>query len=352
HENLHKVMAMDCLANKGVLDYSHQYREGYSPGSDESAAWVNCYIKSFSTYYGSRTALADVALVFPGQSLLAGVSVFTLDAEKRLHDYLGWAQALTDLHFQWDVLLDDQLRLDRLKRFKVVVLPGAACLSDEAIAALVAYLDGGGRLVISGEAGTRHGIERFLWYRDPKTTLAARIPGVADASPPSGPSHHTACFLCPESPGKTYYEDVADGERLDGRLRIHEAIEHGLAETTAQLETDAPATVGVFAFREQDGAVAVDLVNYDVDPPTDRLTRAKAVGLIVHPPAGKSFSGPRATLVSPDLRVAADSSDVEKPPTPWRYPPVPLDGRLRADGALEITVPPFTVFSTVSAPVR
>jgi hypothetical protein len=84
----------------------------YSPGSDESAAWANCFIKKFSSYYGSRTALADVALVFPGQTVLASVSVFTVDAEKCLYDYLGWAQALTELHFQWDALPDDQLRLE------------------------------------------------------------------------------------------------------------------------------------------------------------------------------------------------------------------------------------------------
>ena len=118
HENLHKVMAMDCLANKGVLDYGHQYLSGYSPGSDESAAWVNCYIRNFSSYYGSRTSAADVGLVFPGQSLLASVSVFTMEPKECLHDYLGWAQALTDLHFQWDVLLDDRLSIDRLARLQ------------------------------------------------------------------------------------------------------------------------------------------------------------------------------------------------------------------------------------------
>ena len=113
-------------------------------------AWVNCFIKSFAAYYGSRTALADVGVVFPGQSLLAGISVFAMDPEVCLYDYLGWTQALSDLHCQWDVILDDQLSLQRLRPFKLVVLPSAACLANDALAALVAYVQAGGRVVLSG----------------------------------------------------------------------------------------------------------------------------------------------------------------------------------------------------------
>jgi hypothetical protein len=340
HENLHKVMAMDCLANKGVLDYGHQYLSGYSPGSDESAAWVNCYIRDFSSYYGSRTALADVGLVFPGQSLLASVSVFTMDPEKCLHDYLGWAQALTDLHFQWDVLLDDRLRAERLRAFEVVVLPSAACLSDEQIAALVEYENGGGRVVISGEVGTRHGLERFLWHRDPGSTLAERMkPG--DAS-----------FVCLDPPGKAYYEDIADGRRSDGGPLIKQAVDHCLEDSTPLLKTDAPVTVGVFAFGDPDGTIAVDLVNYAVDPPTDRLVPAKGVVVIVNPPRGKRFPSPRATLFSPDLRQRISDATAETSPTPWRYQKVPLHGKLQDDGSLKLEIPEFTVFCTVSIPVE
>jgi hypothetical protein len=344
---------MDCLANKGVLDYNHQYREGYSPGSDQSAAWVNCFIKSFSSYYGSRTALADVAVVFPGQSLLASVSVFTMDAETSLYDYLGWAQALTDLHFQWDVLPDDQLSLERLKPFKAVVLPSAACLSDEAIDSLLGYLKSGDRLVVSGQAGTRHGLRRFLWHRDPDETLMARLPSSLgkDAHPHSKISagHY---YVCGDTPGKTFYMDIADGERSEGRSTIQEAVEHCVTGDSMQVTTDAPTTVGVFAFQERHGGLAIDLVNYHVDPPSDTLVEAKNVKLVVRPPAEGRFAGPNATLISPDLREAVEKTAAETPPTPWQYTRKTVDGRLQSDGALELTVPEFAVFCTISVPVE
>ena len=340
HENLHKVMAMDCLANKGVLDYGHQYLSGYSPGSDESAAWVNCYIRNFSSCYGSRTALADVGLVFPGQSLLASVSVFTMDPEKCLHDYLGWAQALTDLHFQWDVLLDSHLTTHRLRAFEVVVLPGAACLSDEQIAALVEYEKRGGRVVVSGQVGTRRGLEGFLRHRDPGSTFGERMK-LEDTS-----------FICPEPPGRAYYEDIADGRRSDGGPLIKQAVEHCLANSTPLLVTDAPVTVGLFAFREADGTISLDLVNYDVDPQSDRLAPANGVVVIVNPPRGKRFPSARATLSSPDLRERMSGATAETASTPWRYHKIPLTGKLQDNGSLKLEIPEVTVFCTVSVPVE
>ncbi|MHC4401556.1 MAG: hypothetical protein ACYTG0_17935 [Planctomycetota bacterium] len=351
HENLHKVLAMDCLANKGVLDYGHQYRQGYSPGSDESAAWAKCYIKTFSEYYASREALADVALVFPGQSLLASVSVFTMDPQKSLYDYLGWAQALTDRHFQWDALPDDRLDPERLEPFRVVVLPSALCLSDGAIAALVDYVERGGRVVVSGEAGTRYGVQRFLWHREPGETLGARIPKrVADGEQPGEKTGGRRLLVRADAPGKAYYTDVADGKRSNGGEKINEVIQSCLAGTTPRVETAAPASVGVFAYREPLGATAVDLVNYRVDPPTDRLVPARGVRLILHPPEGKRFSRPQATLISPDLRSPAERTDAHTPPTPWRYRRLRVPGQLRNDGALEIEVPEFAIFCTVSVP--
>jgi cyclophilin family peptidyl-prolyl cis-trans isomerase len=38
HENLHKVLAFDCLANRGLLDFGHWYLDGYSPGTPNPVA--------------------------------------------------------------------------------------------------------------------------------------------------------------------------------------------------------------------------------------------------------------------------------------------------------------------------
>ena len=46
HEQLHKVLAFDCLANRGLLDYGHAYLDGYSPGTPQSAGFVNRFVRA------------------------------------------------------------------------------------------------------------------------------------------------------------------------------------------------------------------------------------------------------------------------------------------------------------------
>ncbi len=87
-----------------------------------------------------------------------------------LHDaaFEGWAQALIRDHRLWSVVHEFQLEPDRLRRYRALIVPEAACLNDAACAALDGFVRGGGRLLVTGESGRRRedGRER-------------RIPGLA-----------------------------------------------------------------------------------------------------------------------------------------------------------------------------
>ena len=344
HRNLHKVMAMDCLANKGVLDYNFQYRNGYSPGSDTSAAWADCFIKNFSSYYGGRTSLSDIGVVFPGKTLLASVSVFTMDPEVCLYDYLGWTQALTELHLQWDVVPDDQISDERLRDFRLIVLPSVACLSDDAIKVLATYASNGGRLILSGDVGTRYGLEHFLWQRPKTAMLRERLnQPAADAAPTN--------VSVLEPLGKRFYVDTKSGRRAAGKVDIEKAVAACLPKDSRMLVTDASATGGVFAYRESSGDMAVDLVNYDLETLTDALTPAPATTVTIRPPHGTGFSEARAMLWDPDLRTAAPQSGTAKSLTPWRYGSRSIKGTRNADGSVTLTVPSFAVYCRVTVPL-
>ncbi|MBT3289152.1 MAG: hypothetical protein HN380_17540, partial [Victivallales bacterium] len=89
-------------------------------------------------------SVADVALLF---------SSTTRDFGKRYPgtvNGLGMSQVMTAGHIQHDVLLEADLRPERLSRYKAVLLPSIACLSDAQIAALRAYVGKGGVLLVSG----------------------------------------------------------------------------------------------------------------------------------------------------------------------------------------------------------
>ena len=350
HENLHRVMAFDCLANRAVLDYNFQYLDGYTPGSDVSAAWIDCFIKNYAHDYGSRVPLRNTLLVFPGQSLLGNIDVFCMDPRPSLYDYLGWAQALTELHVAWDALPDDQLSDAALAGCRLVILPGCACLGDRACAALAGFARSGGRLILSGPAGERFGPEHFLWHRPAEQTLLARLgpePSVAAGAKP-GPRRY---ILSPAAWGRTFYEDVAQGRRNRGRAEIRGLVDQALAGVPPLAACGDRPLLGLSVCRQAGRSLAVDLMNYDLDPTTDRLVPARNVQLVLRPPAGERFLSAAATMISPELRTAADPQAVPRGPTPWRYARRTLAGTLRGDGSVVVAVPEFLVFCTVVVPL-
>jgi hypothetical protein len=65
----------------------------------------------------------------------------------------GWELALFARHAQWDVLPPSGLEPEALRRYRAVILPNVACLSDEEAAALRQYVAGGGALLGTLETG-------------------------------------------------------------------------------------------------------------------------------------------------------------------------------------------------------
>jgi hypothetical protein len=150
HENLHKVLAFDCLANRGLLDFGHWYLDGYSPGTPQSAGFVNRFIRAHAPRLSHRRYLADVAVVHSAWSEIASMNVFNPIMDKFVDEYCGWCDFLGDTHRQWDVVLQSELTAKNLARYPVVVLPSVMTLTDADISELRRYVEGGGRLVATG----------------------------------------------------------------------------------------------------------------------------------------------------------------------------------------------------------
>ncbi|MDD2486305.1 MAG: alpha-amylase family protein [bacterium] len=74
--------------------------------------------------------------------------------EELLHSaYLGYFHALTRAHIPFDILLDQDLITERLSRYKTLILVDAACLKEAAAAAIKEFVQQGGNLLASFEAG-------------------------------------------------------------------------------------------------------------------------------------------------------------------------------------------------------
>lgn len=104
--------------------------------------------------YGDMESLARVCLIYPGrtETHYAGS-----DANRLQSHFRGHYRALAEVHVPFDVLPDrfivEQERSGRLGRYACLILPNAACLSDEEAAAIDRYVRNGGGVVASFDTG-------------------------------------------------------------------------------------------------------------------------------------------------------------------------------------------------------
>lgn len=322
HENLHKVLAFDGLANRGLLDFGNWFLDGYSPGTAESAKFINRFVQANASVLGSRRYLADIAVVHSAWSEIASNTVCNPALDMFADEYAGWCQFLGDTHRQWDVILQQDLTAENLTRFPIVVLPSMMVLTDAQAGELRRYAESGGRLVATGLSGTRFDREHFLAVR-PTNAIA----GLA-----TQPNVRTVTG----KPGVAYWRKDADKEASSQMA--------GLLDWPGfrfRLETDAPATVGVnlnIANGKSADLLTLDLNNCDIDVESDTLRPAPSIETKILLPDGWknrplsiSFTTPEMSGGELPVELAADKFSVDA-----------------ASGVLRVNTPPFPTFLQIS----
>lgn len=255
YENLHKVLAFDCLANRGILDFNHWYLDKYSPGSIKSARYMNDFIQSVADSLSGREYLADIALIYCPWSNVASLGGQNYKPEMFLDEYKGWSDFLGNAHLQWDVLLSQDMTLETLRKYKMLVLPSMLVLTEKQVDLFKRYLKKGGRIISTGETGAFTGPEEFLVRREDGKLIES-------LKKRKGFVHTT------EKLGVLYYRS---GYTKAGGL-------HALVSASGlepSLGTTAPQSMGVNAsilVHEGETSVSIDLNNYAYDLETDAVT--------------------------------------------------------------------------------
>jgi hypothetical protein len=276
-----------------------------------------------------REYLAEVGLAGSGWSTVAAQTPFGgwnfENSRRYFMEFLGWAQFLIDPgdFWQWDVLTFDDVELDDLAKFRVVVLPSVLVITDEHVETLDRYLALGGRLIITGETGHYRGPGRFLMPRDGDCLrdLKAKYPDriVSTAN----------------KPGIAYHETRQNGEAMSRMIRAS-----GLSHPVLRVE-NAPERVGVYlnASVLSPNELTLDLVNYDYDLATDRI----------RPVASEDFT---ITMTVNHLTGASDvileavQFDEGETNNVSRRALTPLEFNART-GVLIVSIPPFDYYQVI-----
>ncbi len=139
-------------------------------GMTQLAHGATPIIESMHAYLHDDTGVASVADMFgtmkaneelfyeyrpvPDIALLYSAQSMTGDHDYAAH-YQGAFRALTHDHQQFSVILDEDLTIEKLSRYKVLFLSQAVCLSDGQLEAIEAFVRQGGGLVATGKTSLR-----------------------------------------------------------------------------------------------------------------------------------------------------------------------------------------------------
>jgi len=109
------------------------------------------YLRDHAASYEELRSPARVALLYSQTTM----DFYGREAvmERCLAEYRGFYEALVEGHIQFDLLHDADLEGAALKRYALLILPNVAALADHQAALLDAYVEAGGRLIATFEAG-------------------------------------------------------------------------------------------------------------------------------------------------------------------------------------------------------
>jgi hypothetical protein len=236
----------------------------------------------FRFRHAHRALFAD-----PGKEPYAEIALAYSIPTMMYHDYqhsaaaaplkalAGIARALEEGHLPYDVVIfnhpeihADRATLDRLKRYRLVVLPALECLADTQIRLLEAYLQAGGTLGLLGPSGIRN--EDNLPRSEPPLDRWRKAGKVVDLLPGRE-------FLPPRATESPKTRELTQ--------QAIAAVREALGNETI-ITGDLPRMLWLTAWRHGHELLSVHLVNYDVDYKSGQAAPTSPVPLTVTlPPA-------------------------------------------------------------------
>jgi len=240
-------------------------------------------------YYIGTEAIADVAVLFsrPTQDWYCN--------DREEHDYperRGFDQALIDLHIPFDIIQDEAISQDSLSKYKALILPNVACISQNQIGQIERFVSKGGGLAATGETS--------LYDENYKKRENFGLAGVFGVgckekrfTPKKSEYGKGKVSFYPQSIGKDYWLKQKSGD-LES---IKEALEWVIKENVS-LITTAPKTTFINLLKQRE-RILLHLVNYNRDEKSERMIPVENIKIQVKVPLRVR----NVFLISPDFEA-------------------------------------------------
>ncbi len=281
--------------------------------------------------FSDRRPVESVGLYFSSSSQLMTITPGgTVDFNDQPHMFAhwGWGTALAWLHIQYRAVPEWKLTPGVLRGLKLLIIPNAEVFPPEDVPKVSAWVEGGGRLIVSGATGRRAGENRNF---DRLDVPAFRSLFGENGRPPSaGTVVRTIgagrAVRVPQAIGVEFYKSDEDRLRLLSRFNevLGTALPGGAGPLTyAEDEETVPFSVGLTVYVDPPARrLFVDVNNTDIDVATDAVTRTRPMTFSVVRPPWLGAGSLQVEALSPDGPIKAELVRVAEGRITVRVPPV------------------------------
>jgi hypothetical protein len=263
------------------------------------------FVQKNRALFARRENCANVGLVYSLPTYAwREFSAFGLSSEKYRKWYVALARILEEMHIPYEVncwwhplLGDEKASMVRLSKYKVLILPGVDCFSDDQREAVRTFQAGGGRVV---HLSCPKLYNEDAVPRGPDQTLAVPGKNLFEIKP-----ELLENYISENSSQSSENEE----KRKKATGKLLSVISAALAGD-GMLKTDAHADIWSNVWLDNTGKVlALHLVNGDMDEGNDTFRIVERSRWSVRLPEGLSVS--EALVISPDGSTASETLPVE-----------------------------------------
>jgi hypothetical protein len=292
----------------------------FDPGNNRLAGTpatniaFNDFVSQVEPEFGTRTAVEEIGIYYSSSSLMTR---FTpggyLDHAAQPHQFgfWGWATALGELHYQYRALPEWKLDSAALSELRVLVVPESEVFdSADVTDVLTPWVQGGGRLIVTGASGKRLGESGNFDVSSGGYTLSS-LTGVTDiASAPSEQLRNIGSGLVlylRDNIGMDFYN--ADVSRSLLLPQFSSAINNVLTGGGPLLigPNGVSDSVGLTLYEDPAaGKLFVDVNNFDIHVATDQINDTGQLTFDVALPLWLQGGTLQVSAVSPELTPTVD----------------------------------------------
>ena len=242
------------------------------------------FVSQVESNFGTRTPVEDIGVYYSSSSILnqmfpGGVKSF--DAQPHQFANWGWGTALGQLHYQCRSVAEWNLNSNVLNNLKVLIIPESEIFTDDNVSQILQpWVNNGGRLIVTGVSGNRHGEPGNFEINSGGFSLE-QLTTVANIS--SAPTEllrtvgSGKVLYIKDNIGQNYYNASSISTRSallpNFTSAMNQVLGNDRSLTVLIPGAGISSSVGLTVFEDPcTSNLFVDIVNFDLDLKTDQMT--------------------------------------------------------------------------------